>query len=144
MNDWPARLQHARLHDQLIVVPCGRLVAYPGLDHGDPATLLCLQPAIVEPTLPHQFHPAHLAPHHAVGVVDHAHLVGLRITYAHPRLADGLLTPQRAKTARRGPRLRPCMFAHADESTGRPALPRPDSRRALGKHATTGSRAKLE
>src|ERR1017187_5608426 len=117
MNDWPARLQHARLHDQLIVVPGGRLVAYRGLDHGDPATLLCLQPAIVEPALPHQFHPA---------------------------LADGRLTPQRAKTARRGPRLRPCMFAHADESTGHPALPRPDSRRALGKHATTGSRAKLE
>ena len=46
--------------------------------------------AIGPAELSQQIRPAHLEPDEVVGVVHHAHLVGLRITHAHGRGAGAM------------------------------------------------------
>ena len=45
------------------------------------AVVFCLHIAVLEAELPQQFHSTHLKPYDEIGVVHHAHLVGLGVAH---------------------------------------------------------------
>src|SRR5690349_20533956 len=51
------------------------------------AVVLLFHLAVFKAQLPQQLYPADLKPYDKVGVVDHAHLVGLGVAHAQPGLA---------------------------------------------------------
>src|ERR1700722_18383017 len=61
-----------------------------GLSHGDEASVLFFHIAIGKTQLPQQFDAPHLEPYKMVRVVDHAHLIGLRVAHAQPGFIDRL------------------------------------------------------
>src|ERR1700674_626669 len=52
----------------------------------DPAVVLDLHSLVLEAQRAHQFHAADLEPDQVIRVVDHAHLIRLRVAYAHHRI----------------------------------------------------------
>jgi len=98
MNDGTADSGDVGLDEQLIVVPCGRFVAYVYIDDRDSAAFLDFHPAIVEAMLPHQFDSANFEPDEVVRVVDDAHLVRFGVANA-----DAGLPRQRRLRAAFGP-----------------------------------------
>src|SRR5437588_2306187 len=73
-------------HDDLIVIPHRSPITAACIHHRDVALLDALHIAIGKSQLPQQFYPPNFKPHEVVGMIDHTHLVGLRITDAQPRL----------------------------------------------------------
>src|ERR1019366_7164046 len=79
-----AHIDQARPNGDHVIVAGRGFVAAAHVYDGDVRAVLLLHFAIGEAELAQHFHPAHLKPDDEVGVIDHAHLVRLRI--AHPKL----------------------------------------------------------
>src|SRR5207248_3025925 len=83
-----ANVLHVRAHDDFIVISCWSLVTAARIHHGNEAAVILFHVAIGKSQLPQQFHAAHFKPDEMIGVIDHPHLIGFRITHSQPHLAN--------------------------------------------------------
>src|ERR1019366_8497555 len=84
MQQGIAHVDQARPDGDHVIVAGGDLVAAAHVHDGDVGAVPLFHFAIGEAQLAQHLHPAYLKPDDEVGVIDHTHLVGLRI--AHPQL----------------------------------------------------------
>src|SRR5579884_3184360 len=75
-----------RAHDDFVIVTRRSFVTASRINYGDKATVVSLHFAIRKPESPHQLHAADFKPDKIVRVIDHTHLVGLRIAHTKPHL----------------------------------------------------------
>src|ERR1039458_1872623 len=84
MQQGIAHVDQARADGDHVIVAGRGLVAAAHVHDGDVCAVLLFHCAVGEAHLAQHLYPPHLKPDDKVGVIDHTHLVGLRI--AHPQL----------------------------------------------------------
>src|ERR1700677_4414642 len=72
--------------NNFVVISGWSLIAAAGINHGDAVAIFLLHVAIGKTELPQQFDPADFEPHKVIGVINHAHLVRLRVSHPHAGL----------------------------------------------------------
>src|SRR5215469_10700722 len=75
-------------HENLIVITRRRLEAAPNFSYGDVAVVLLLHQAVLKAELAQEFDSSNLEPDNVIRMVNHAHLVGLRVAHANMGLTD--------------------------------------------------------
>src|SRR5207245_4697541 len=68
-----------RTHDYLVIVAHRGLVAAAGIDHGYKASIALFHIAIGKAELAEQFNASDLEPDEMIGMINHAHLIGLGV-----------------------------------------------------------------
>ena len=76
-----------RTHDYLIIVTDGRFVPAAGIDHSYEASIVLFHIAIGKAELAEQFNASDLEPDEMIGMINHAHLIGLGV--ANPQAGFG-------------------------------------------------------
>src|SRR5690242_18463583 len=88
MHHGLARILELRANNNLIVVARGCFVPAACVDHGDVAAVLLLHVFVRESELAEEFDAPDFKPHEMVGMINHAHLIGLSVANANRNFAD--------------------------------------------------------
>src|SRR5260370_12937746 len=82
-NGAVSRLRDARAHAYHFVVARGGMVAAAHVGDNDVAVVFDFHALVFDTQRAHQLHATHLKPNQIIRVIDHAHLVGLRVAHAY-------------------------------------------------------------
>src|SRR5882762_5020112 len=82
-NGAVSRLRDARAHAYHFVVARGGMVAAAHVGDNDVAVVFDFHALVFDAQRAHQLHATHLKPNQVIRVIDHAHLVGLRVAHAY-------------------------------------------------------------
>src|SRR6266403_1281157 len=82
-NGAVSRLRDARAHAYYFVVARGGVVAAAHVGDNDVAVVFDFHALVFDAQRAHQLHATHLKPNQIIRVIDHAHLVGLRVAHAY-------------------------------------------------------------
>src|SRR5437763_11872807 len=75
-------------YDDLVVIAGWGFVPATSIYYSDKASVITLHIAIGKAQLPHQFHTPDFKPDEVIGMIDHAHLIGLSVAHPQPAFAS--------------------------------------------------------